>query len=188
VGPVDRPRGGVRQTPPRAFRRVHTDALAAHEVHQATPADPRRLRSRDQGRGPSARTRSRCGCDVLRGRVRRADPRRDVRRRAAPRGTDQQRDLYRHRAARAAVRDLAVPGDRDRPDGISGIISPDGTVVASARERIRKVLDERVALADGLTPGIRFGGQLKAGLSVLGLLATAWAYLVRRRSDGKMAP
>jgi apolipoprotein N-acyltransferase len=73
-------------------------------------------------------------------------------------------------------------------DGISGIISPDGTVLATARERIRKVLDERVALADGLTPGIRFGGQLKIGLSVLGLLAAASAYLVRRRSDGKMAP
>jgi apolipoprotein N-acyltransferase len=73
-------------------------------------------------------------------------------------------------------------------DGISGIISPEGTVLATARERIRKVLEEEVPLADGLTPGIRFGGALKVGLSVLGLLATAWAYLVRRRSGGKMAP
>jgi apolipoprotein N-acyltransferase len=73
-------------------------------------------------------------------------------------------------------------------DGISGMITPDGTVLDTARERIRKVLEERIVLADGLTPGIRFGGELKIALSLLGLLATAWAYLVRRRSGGKMAP
>jgi apolipoprotein N-acyltransferase len=72
-------------------------------------------------------------------------------------------------------------------DGISGIIDPDGTVLATARQRIRKVLEERVPLADGLTPGVRFGGELKLGLSALGLLATAGAYLVRRRADGKIA-
>jgi apolipoprotein N-acyltransferase len=73
-------------------------------------------------------------------------------------------------------------------DGISGMITPDGTVLDTARERIRKVLEERIVLADGLTPGIRFGGELKIALSLLGLLATAWACLVRRRSGGKMAP
>jgi apolipoprotein N-acyltransferase len=72
-------------------------------------------------------------------------------------------------------------------DGISGIIAPDGTVLATARQRIRKVLEERVPLADGLTPGVRFGGDLKVGMSVLALLASAGAYLVRRRTGGKMA-
>jgi apolipoprotein N-acyltransferase len=72
-------------------------------------------------------------------------------------------------------------------DGISGIISPDGTVLATARQKIQKVLEERVVLADGLTLGVRTGGAVKLTASLLGLLATVVAYLGRRRADGKMA-
>ncbi len=73
-------------------------------------------------------------------------------------------------------------------DGISGIITPDGTVLDSARERVQKVLEERVPLADGLTPGVRYGGDLKLALSVLALVLTGAAYLGRRRTVGRMAP
>jgi apolipoprotein N-acyltransferase len=73
-------------------------------------------------------------------------------------------------------------------DGISGIIAPDGTVLDSAKERIRKVLEERVPLADGLTPGVRYGGGLKIALSVLGLGLAVVAYLGRRRAVDKIAP
>jgi apolipoprotein N-acyltransferase len=73
-------------------------------------------------------------------------------------------------------------------DGISGIISPDGTVLATAAQRTQKVLEERVPLAEGLTGAVRIGGWLKLGVSVLAALLTAGAYLGRRRAVGKIGP
>jgi apolipoprotein N-acyltransferase len=71
-------------------------------------------------------------------------------------------------------------------DGISGIIAPDGTVLASASQRTQRVLEERVPLADDLTLGVRYGGELKVALSILALGLSASAYLGRRRVLGRM--
>jgi apolipoprotein N-acyltransferase len=71
-------------------------------------------------------------------------------------------------------------------NGISGIIAPDGTVLASAKQRTQAVLEERVQLADGLTLGVRIGSWLKLALSVIALGLSALAYLGRRRAVGKI--
>ncbi len=71
-------------------------------------------------------------------------------------------------------------------DGISGIIAPDGTVIASAKQRTRAVLDERVQLADGLTPAVRYGYWLKIVLSVIALGLSVVAYLGRRGVVGRI--
>ncbi len=67
-------------------------------------------------------------------------------------------------------------------NGISGVIAPDGRVVARAPAQVQKVLEDRVALRHDLTPAVRFGGWVEgavAGVSVLSLLAAA--LLGRRR-------
>ncbi len=71
-------------------------------------------------------------------------------------------------------------------NGISGIVRPDGSVVAATAQRTQAVLDENVALADGLTLGVRLGGWLKVALSALALALTLVAYVGRRRAVGRM--
>ena len=69
-------------------------------------------------------------------------------------------------------------------NGTSGVIAPDGTVVASADKRTTAVLVERVGLTDELTPAIRLGAwpaRLFTGFSIVGLLLGALAY--RRKRD-----
>jgi apolipoprotein N-acyltransferase len=65
-------------------------------------------------------------------------------------------------------------------NGVSGVIAPDGEVVAGADPRTQAVLLEEVQLIDELTPATRIGawaGRVLGGLTLLGLLL---ALLVRR--------
>ncbi|GAA3823867.1 apolipoprotein N-acyltransferase [Nocardioides panacisoli] len=73
------------------------------------------------------------------------------------------------------------------PNGRSGVIAPDGTVVASAPLRTEAVLDERVGLVSQLTPATRMGawpGRLFTGASALGLALGALAYRRSRDHSG----
>ncbi len=72
-------------------------------------------------------------------------------------------------------------------NGITGVIAPDGTVVASADPRTTAVLLERVGLSTELTPAIRLGAwpsRVLAGLSLLGLLLGGIAYRRQREDTG----
>jgi apolipoprotein N-acyltransferase len=60
-------------------------------------------------------------------------------------------------------------------NGRTGVISPDGEVVATARPRTQSVLVETVGLRHGVTPGVRVGGWL----GILLPLATAAGLLLR---------
>jgi apolipoprotein N-acyltransferase len=58
-------------------------------------------------------------------------------------------------------------------NGVTGVIAPDGSVVASAKPRTTAVLVERVGLVQGLTPAMRMGpwvDRLLLGLTLLGML------------------
>ena len=68
-------------------------------------------------------------------------------------------------------------------NGLSGVIAPDGQVVATAPQRTRAVLDQKVSLISGTTPAVWAGtrpGQVAAGL-VLARLTLALIMLWRRR-------
>ena len=68
-------------------------------------------------------------------------------------------------------------------NGLSGVIAPDGRVVATAPQRTRAVLDQEVSLISGTTPAVWLGtrpGQVAAGL-VLARLACTPMMLWRRR-------
>jgi apolipoprotein N-acyltransferase len=68
--------------------------------------------------------------------------------------------------------------------GISGVIAPDGDVVARAPVQVQKVLEDRVALRHDLTPAVRFGGWVEAALAAASVLSLLAAVLVgyRRRA------
>ncbi len=69
-------------------------------------------------------------------------------------------------------------------NGITGVIAPDGTVVASADPRTTAVLVERVGLSTELTPAVRLGAwpsRVFTGLSIVGFLLGGIAY---RRGRG----
>jgi apolipoprotein N-acyltransferase len=72
-------------------------------------------------------------------------------------------------------------------NGITGVIAPDGSVVASVPARTQSYVDTTVGLYDGVTPAVRIGpwlGRACAGLVVLGWLL-AWAQYGRpRRARG----
>ncbi|HWJ83567.1 MAG TPA: apolipoprotein N-acyltransferase [Nocardioides sp.] len=73
------------------------------------------------------------------------------------------------------------------PNGRSGVIAPDGSVVASAPLRTEAVLDERVGLVTQVTPATRLGpwpGRLFTVVSALGLVLGAMAYRRRREDAG----
>jgi apolipoprotein N-acyltransferase len=65
-------------------------------------------------------------------------------------------------------------------DGISGIVGPDGTVLAESSPATRAVLVRRVPLESGLTPAARFGAFIEWTLSLTGLLAVAASVIYRR--------
>ena len=70
-------------------------------------------------------------------------------------------------------------------NGVSGVIAPDGTVLARAGTRTRQVLEQRVALVDELTPAVRMGlwpGRLAVALVVVGL---AWSLVTYRRGRSR---
>ena len=56
-------------------------------------------------------------------------------------------------------------------NGISGVIAPDGSVVARAPERETVVLDEAVQLRDATLPAMRLGRWIELGLFVVSLIA-----------------
>ncbi|MCD4535342.1 apolipoprotein N-acyltransferase [Nocardioides sp. cx-169] len=72
-------------------------------------------------------------------------------------------------------------------NGISGVISPDGEVVATADPRTRAVLVEEVALRGGVTPGVRLAPWIGRGSAVATaavLVLGALAYRRRPRTGG----
>jgi apolipoprotein N-acyltransferase len=72
-------------------------------------------------------------------------------------------------------------------NGVSGIIRPDGEVLATADTRTRAVLLQRVGLTDALTPAVRLGpwtGRLATGLAVLGVLLVLLPYRRREQDAG----
>jgi apolipoprotein N-acyltransferase len=69
-------------------------------------------------------------------------------------------------------------------NGISGIVAPDGHVVARAPQRRQAVLEQKVALLHRLTPAVRMGAwpeRALSGLAVLALLLALVLPRVRRR-------
>jgi apolipoprotein N-acyltransferase len=68
-------------------------------------------------------------------------------------------------------------------NGVTGVIAPDGSVVASVPSRSEEYVDSRVGLYDAVTPAVRIGswsGRVCAGLVVLGWLL-AWGQYRRTR-------
>jgi apolipoprotein N-acyltransferase len=94
--------------------------------------------------------------------------------------TDQQFAITRLRAMETG-RWVAVA----TTNGISGLIAPDGHVIATADKRTRAVLVHQLGLTGQLTPAVRIGpwtGRLATGLTVLGILLVLLPY---RRSGKK---
>ena len=76
-------------------------------------------------------------------------------------------------------------------NGITGVIAPDGSVVASADPRTQKVLLEQVGLRPGVTPGVRVGQWLAVLLPLLtaaGLVLRVVTYRRERRTAAEPAP
>ena len=76
-------------------------------------------------------------------------------------------------------------------NGITGVIAPDGTVVASADPRTTAVVVERVGLSTELTPATRLGAwpsRVFTGLSLLGLVLGGIAYRRQRDHAGSDVP
>jgi apolipoprotein N-acyltransferase len=71
-------------------------------------------------------------------------------------------------------------------NGISGIIAPDGTVVARTQQRTQEVLDEQVELGDGITLGVRIGLWVELAMCGLALVALVVNRLGRRRTPAKI--
>ncbi len=99
---------------------------------------------------------------------------------------DQQFAITRLRAIETG-RWLAVAST----NGVSGVIDPEGDVVASAAPRTQRVLVERVGLVDAVTPAVRLGawtGRFCIALTAVGLLVTLGSGRVPyRRQDRQQA-
>jgi apolipoprotein N-acyltransferase len=70
-------------------------------------------------------------------------------------------------------------------NGISGIVAPDGHVVAQAPQRRQVVLERKVTLLHRLTPAVRVGAWpelVLSGLAVLALLLSLLTPALRRRA------
>lgn len=73
-------------------------------------------------------------------------------------------------------------------NGVSGIIAPDGEVVASAAPRTQDVLVEDVGLSSTITPAVRMGlwpGRIAVAAA---LLAIAWSLVPYRRRSTPATP
>jgi apolipoprotein N-acyltransferase len=95
--------------------------------------------------------------------------------------TDQQFAITRLRAMETG-RWVAVA----TTNGVSGLIAPDGHVLATADKRTRAVLVERLGITDQLTPAMRIGpwaGRVATGLTGLGLLLVLLPYRRLRSRD-----
>ncbi|MDF1602481.1 apolipoprotein N-acyltransferase [Nocardioides sp. YIM 152315] len=72
-------------------------------------------------------------------------------------------------------------------NGVTGVIAPDGTVVASAEPRTQAALVEQVDLVSSVTPAVRIGpwsGRILAGLTAVGLVLALVPY---RRTRARQA-
>ncbi len=72
-------------------------------------------------------------------------------------------------------------------NGVSGVIAPDGTVLAQADPRTRAVLVEEVGLSQDLTPAVRIGpwvGRACLVAALLALVLGALPYRRRQRTGG----
>jgi apolipoprotein N-acyltransferase len=95
---------------------------------------------------------------------------------------EQQFEISRLRAVEAGRYVLVAA-----TNGVSGVIAPDGTVMARAGVRTQEVLVEPIALADELTPGVRLGawpGRAAVAVTVVGLLLGVLSYRRRQRIEG----
>ena len=95
--------------------------------------------------------------------------------------TDQQFAITRLRAMETG-RWVAVA----TTNGVSGLIAPDGHVIATADKRTRAVLVERLGLTSQLTPATRIGpwsGRAAMVLTVVGVLLVLLPYRRRRQED-----
>ncbi|HEX6514597.1 MAG TPA: apolipoprotein N-acyltransferase [Nocardioidaceae bacterium] len=74
-------------------------------------------------------------------------------------------------------------------NGISGIIAPDGRVVARAPVRTQAVLEQPVTLSAAVTPAVRWGGRVEWALTVAGIVAVLAGLLLsgRARTRGTAA-
>lgn len=90
---------------------------------------------------------------------------------------DQQFAITRLRAIEAA-RWLVVAST----NGVSGVVAPDGTVVATADPRTTAVMVERVGLVRDVTPGIRVGPWVARVCIVATLVGLLLAMLTYRRT------
>ena len=70
------------------------------------------------------------------------------------------------------------------PNGISGIIAPDGTVAQQAAQRTTDVMLQQVTLVSGTPPAVRLGAwpaYLASLIAILALLVGALSYRRARR-------
>jgi apolipoprotein N-acyltransferase len=70
-------------------------------------------------------------------------------------------------------------------NGVTGVIAPDGSVVASVPSLTRAYVDSRVGLFEAVTPAVRIGpwlGRLCVGLVVIGWLLATTQYRRTRRT------
>lgn len=72
-------------------------------------------------------------------------------------------------------------------NGLTGVISPDGEVLATADPLTQAVLVEQVGLRPGITPGVRLGGWLSVLLPLVTALGLALCLLTYRRKQ-RLAP
>lgn len=97
---------------------------------------------------------------------------------------DQQWKISRLRAIETG-RYVLVPST----NGISGIVDPQGRTIARAAAHIPAILSEKVTLANGTTPGVRFGGLIEYALVSLGLVGLISVGLIsgcdRRRESAR---
>jgi apolipoprotein N-acyltransferase len=94
---------------------------------------------------------------------------------------DQQYEITRLRAIETG-RYLVVAAT----NGVSGIIAPDGTVLAEAEPRTQEVLLEEVELLSATTPAVRMGlwpGRLLVGVTVVAALVGVVPYRRSRRGN-----
>ena len=66
-------------------------------------------------------------------------------------------------------------------NGLTGVIAPDGSVIAQARPRTTSVLDEQVGRVAALTPAVRLGPWPGRGLAVVTIVGLVLARVTRHR-------
>ena len=71
-------------------------------------------------------------------------------------------------------------------NGISGVIGPDGEVIARSEQRTRAVLQESVATGDGVTLGVRLGRWVQGLVLVATAAMVVLGVLEHRRGTGTM--